>query len=249
MRKNILFVLMLFFSLAVSAKEWPISLGTFKNYSINIPDEYECVYNGDTAKSNPRYVFALPEQVELYLRVVEIDNLNVTNAKAAPDTLIFPGLKTEEVLSSENTEEGLLSRIITIRHKDKTTSRLYLYVVSEGFITMEAISKSNNYDQIDTIARTMDSNSGWLVFALWFGFMIGGGIIFYFLGFLIVSAWDNRKDNPQKALLYLLAFIVILIAASFLGLLIGISYWKAFLILLIIGIIAAICIINGIFII
>lgn len=245
MKKTLLTFLVLVSSMSLSAKEWPISFGFMHHYTIEVPDTYDCVYDGDTAKSDMHYVFALPGQEQFYLEAVEIAGISVPNVKTLPDTVLFPSLKEKTVLSSENQEDGLLSRIITVRENDKTTTRLYLYVVPDGLITIEAKSKTDDYTQLDEIARSVESHFQWIILLIIIGCGLGVAGLWYLLGSLVEKAWNYRKINRTKAWLYLLAFIVIAVALAFLGPLINVNYWIMLLVYLGFGITAGGCMING----
>ncbi len=247
MKKTILTLWVLLASIALSAKQWPISTSLLTQYTIEVPDEFVCVYDGDSAKTNTRYVFAKEEQSQLYLDMVVIDNLNVKKAKALPDTILLPSLKEKEIISRIEKEEGLLSRIITVRNKDKSTKRFYIYIVPEGFISIDASATDHNYDQMDTIAQSMTKHTLWKPFLFMILWMLAAIAILVTMGYLLEAAWNHRKINATKTWLEVLGAIAIaLIAAIVLHVWLGYHFWLVFAGLLALGVVSAICFINGI---
>lgn len=248
MKKTIVCFIAFLVSLGLSAKQWPISTSQFTQYSIEIPENFKCIYDGDSAKAETRYLFVDEEShFQFYIQMVEIENIDVDKVNAFPDTTIFPTLKDKEIISRAEISDGLLSRIITMRNSDKTTTRLYVYITRNGLIYIDAKAKNDNYEQIDVIAQSVEKHFEWkklllliLYIAIVFG-CIGG------LGALLEKAWMYRKINKTKFWLYLLSAIAVAAIIAIVGpTILHISYWLVFLFLLGISAFWASCLINGV---
>ena len=248
MKKSIVCFFAFLISLGLSAKQWPISTSQFAQYTIEVPENFECIYNGDSTLAETRYLFVDEESYSQFsIQVAEIETIDVKKVNALPDTTIFPTLKDKEIISRSEISDGLLSRIITTRNTDKTTTRLYLYITRNGLITIEAKAKNDNYEPIDVIARSVEKYFAWkkmLLLILCLVVVLGpiGGI-----GVLLEKAWMYRKINKTKCWLFLLSAIAIAAILAIAGpMWLHISYWLVFLFFLGLGAFWAACLVKGV---
>lgn len=245
MKKMYLLLIAVITCMTANAKEVTLEGSILRNLTFDVANGLECVYNAaDSAKANVRnikgnlrFVFTSPDDLELYVYLNEIANLDQEKASAAPDTSLIPGLKNMKVLERQHPVDGGLDRIITIKNRKGVTQREYISFYADGIIYFSAVAPSGNFSLADQTAMSVDNSFRWGNLLV----IIIGVLISLFPSFLIASAWDERKSNLPK---FWKRMIIGLILSVFIGIawsfILGLPILKAVFWMLVITIALAI---------